>query len=251
MNKLYPLAVSLLLLGSAVVAAPPKKRPAGVPAGLTAQAIMGKYVAATGGAAAYAKIKSLVMSGSVEMKTQGIKGTFEMQSKDPDKLLVVINIPGFGEQREGYDGKIAWTKDPLNGVRELSGAEAEAKKLSAAFNSSVKWQELYKKFEVLGVRKVGSRSAYAVRMTPKTGRPTTNFYDTKTFLLLRSDTIVESPQGTFPTESYASDYRVVEGVKMPFVNRQRVGGIAEVLLTATEIKTNVPIDDAIFAKPAK
>ena len=69
-------------------------------------------------------------------------------------------------------------------------------------------------------------------------------------LLLRMDVVIESAQATLPMQIYLSDYRPAGGIKVPFVTRQRLGGIAEIVMTITDIQTNVPVDDALFARPA-
>jgi hypothetical protein len=47
-----------------------------------------------------------------------------------------------------------------------------------------------------------------------------------------------------------SDYRDVDGIQTPFRIRQLMP-VGEILFTTTELKNNVPIDDAKFKKPAK
>src|SRR5579871_2809901 len=80
---------------------------------LTVSEVMDKYIAATGGRAAYAKIKSTVVKGTLEVAPQGLKGTFSASAKAPNLLVVTQNIDGIGEIRQGYDGKTGWSQDPL------------------------------------------------------------------------------------------------------------------------------------------
>ena len=55
--------------------------------------------------------------------------------------------------------------------------------------------------------------------------------------------------GKIPTESYPSDYRIVNGMKMAFKTRTIIAGNQEMILMFTAVRANVPVDEAIFSKP--
>lgn len=219
----------------------------------TGEQIFADFLAASGGQAAYDRVKSTVMVGKMTMAAQGLSGDLRMEYKAPNKFHAVQDISGFGKAEQGFDGKVAWSKDPLNGLRVLSGAELEQAKQSARQNQAFNWRDLYTKVEALEPRLVNGAPAYVVRATPKSGKsPQTMYFDAKSRLLVRTDQVVDSPNGKLPTESYLSDYRTVDGVKTPFKLRQVVGGgVAEVLMTFTSVKNNVPVDESVFAKPAE
>lgn len=242
MKKVHILLVGLLAMG---LCAAPVEAQKGK---LTAEQVLEKSIQAMGGRAAMGKITSTSMKGTLQM--QGISGSFEIHQKAPNKYFMVQNLQGVGEFKQGYDGKIGWSQDPMSGIRNLEGAELEMTKREARHNAPLYWKQLYKKVELLGTRKVGNTNTHAVRMTPIKGKPVTQYFDAKTFLLVKVDMTVESPQGTVQTETFLSDYRAVNGVRFPFTIRQRVASI-EVSMKITEVKNNVPIKDSLFAKPTK
>ena len=243
-------AAALLVFATGALAAPVKKKAAPPKLRMTAEQVLERSVEATGGRAAYAKITSMVTKGTMESAAQGIHGTFTATVKAPNKIRGDQSIPGFAETHQGFDGKTGWSQDPFSGLRTLGGQELATMKQMSQIDAQTNWRALYKKAEMLGTRKVDKRDTLVVRLTPLVGKPATGYYDARTFLLLRMDIVVENPQGSIPMELYFSDYRPVEGVKMPFVTRQRVGGIAEILLTITDVQQNVPVDDALFVKPS-
>jgi hypothetical protein len=55
--------------------------------------------------------------------------------------------------------------------------------------------------------------------------------------------------GPVPTQLDFSDYRDVGGIKMPF-RWMKTWTDNQVVMTLKEIRTNVPVDAARFAKPA-
>ena len=74
------------------------------------------------------------------------------------------------------------------------------------------------------------------------------YFDTETGLMLRSDSITVAPEGEQATTTFYDDYREVEGTKSPFKIRAKTPAF-EINTVITEIKYNVPIDDAKFAQP--
>lgn len=213
--------VTASLISLAPIAASAQKTP-------TADEIINAYIVATGGKAAYGKITSSIMTGEIEVVAQKIRGTVTVKAKAPDKFLLVQELAG-NKFEVGYDGKIGWARDPLHGLRTLEGKELEQIKDSATFNATLNWKQRYSKTEVLGIRKVNGADAYAIRLTSKQGTPTTQFYDVKTKLLVRSDSNAATPEGSLPTETYTSDYRSQDGVKVPFTIRQLASNVEAVM----------------------
>lgn len=241
-------SVSFAVLTGAIFIAHPLAQ--ADPVAPTVAQIFDAYINATGGKAAYARLTSTVTIGTFSITGQKIKGSYEVQAKAPDKIFVSQTIEGLGKTDQGYDGTTGWSRDPINGLRVLSGAELTQLKEQARFNGLLFWKEMYPKTEVLGIRPVGSAKAYAVRLTPAGGKPMIQYFDVTTKLMVRQDQMVESPQGSIPTESYPSNWKAVDGVKQPYTMRQVIAGSNEIITTSTSIKNNTAIPDSIFAKPA-
>jgi hypothetical protein len=82
------------------------------------------------------------------------------------------------------------------------------------------------------------------------GRPPVRFYfDAKTGLLVRLVRYADTPLGRNPTQIDYADYRENDGVKTPLRwTLSRPNG--RFTIQIAEVKNNVPLDDAKFAKPA-
>lgn len=217
---------------------------------LTAEQILDKSIDASGGKAAHEKITSTVAKGTVDITfAPGASATTEIYAKAPNKRLTVTVVDGYGEIRQGFDGTIGWSEDPQGGLRDLSGDELEQTKRSADIHAALKWREIYPKVELKGKEKVNNRDAYVVILTPKTGKTVTQFIDAETFLPSRVVTTVVSPQGEFETKTELADYRDVDGIKVPFQITQTIP-MGDLIIKFTEMKNNVPVDDAKFVKPS-
>ncbi|MBC7796745.1 MAG: hypothetical protein H7Z37_07730 [Pyrinomonadaceae bacterium] len=213
-----------------------------------ADVVIDKYIKALGGETAYRKITSRVVKGSVEVPAAGITGIFDGYQKAPNKSFLTVTIPNFGVIADGFDGANAWTSQPTTGLREKSGEELENIKRDSSFYNEIDFKADFAKRETVKITKVNDSDAYAVLLTPTTGAPQTQYFDTKTGLLVRKDEISVSPEGKMPVTTYYSDYRIVDGIQFPFLLRVEQPQIA-VTLKTSEVKHNVEIDDAKFLKP--
>lgn len=215
----------------------------------TADQVIDKYVQALGGKAAIEKLTSRAAKGSFDMPAMNVSAPIESYNKAPNKTVFILEIPGFGSVGRGYDGTTGWSQNPQEGLREMSGAELAMMKRGAEFNREIRLKQLYPQMTVKGKEKVGEREAYLIEATPAGGAPEKMYFDTQTGLLIRYDFEAETPQGKFSTQSSFDDYKEVDGVKMPFTVRQS-SSAGDFIIKFTEVKHNVPVDDAKFNKPA-
>jgi hypothetical protein len=214
----------------------------------TAQQLIARFVRAIGGRAAIEKVRSRVAIGTTD-RGGGTPLSLELSEKAPNKFLSVVEAPGQGAEREGFDGRVGWQSTPDQGVQELTGAMLVAVRRNAQFYRWLRMKELFVKLEASGTAKVGDREAYVMEATPAEGYPEKFYFDTTTGLLLKRDYKLDSPQGVISFETFYDDYRTVDGIKLPFELRS-VGPDIAVHYKFTEIRQNVELDDARFAKPA-
>jgi hypothetical protein len=228
-------------------AAKPETKPAAsLP---SVEQVLDKYVQALGGKAAIEKLTNRVAKGTFEIPAFGAAGTVESYAKAPNKQAVVIDIPGFGTIKQGFDGTVAWAVDPQSGMREQSGGELASTKRQAIFYRDLKLKEIYPKITVKGKEKVGEKDTYVLEATPADGSPEQWYFDTATGLLVRRDAEIESPQGNMAVQVYVDAYKEVDGIKIPSVSRQ-VRSDFTLNIKIDEVKHNVDIEDAKFVKPA-
>lgn len=232
---------------------------AGAPRDLSAAEILERYIAATGGRSTYARITSLVMTGTLsgtnvvdelgrEPSLAMQHGAFESYWKAPGKRLNVRTIAGFGTTRFGYDGRRAWSQVTGHPPREITGAALVSIERSAALNPTLDWQSLYKSVKFEGTKRIGGRKTYVVRLTRPNGESITDYFAADTFLLIHSESYVRAGERSIKREIEFSDYREVDGMKFPFFIRHTSESGDSVART-TSIRVNVPVDDSIFEIP--
>jgi zinc protease len=205
-----------------------------------AETILEKNVEATGGRAAYEKLRTMVITGTMEVKAAGLKGSMISYHAAPDKMLMEVTIPGVGTIRDGTNGELAWEVSALQGPRLKEGEEKAAALRQGKFNAILYWREQYKQMVMAGVEKVEGKDCYKLVLTPKEGPPETHYFDKETNLPAKVALTVKTPMGEIPTESLVGDYRKEGDFLMPHKMTQRAAG-QEITIQFDTVKLNVDI----------
>ncbi|HEY0704748.1 MAG TPA: hypothetical protein VGD60_18385 [Candidatus Acidoferrales bacterium] len=216
----------------------------------TADQVIKHYVEAIGGREAWSKLHSRVSKGTIEIPAMNnLSGTIEVHMKAPNSILVVINLGG-AVIEQGFDGTTAWSDDPRNGLRELSGGEFEDEKRESNFYHALDLQKIYSKMTVTGTEKIRDHDTYIVEATPAAGGdPDKLYFDTQSGLEVRSVNHRHTPDGSLEFTANIEDYREVDGIKLPFTVEQ-VSAQSAFTIKFSEITHNVDLADSQFAKPA-
>ena len=215
--------------------------------------LMQKTIDATGGEANLRKITSRVAEMDVDLENQGVKGKSVAYNKAPNKAASEITFTAVGKTIatgwEYFDGTAGGEVYSFAPPENYTGKKLEDVRLGADFYASLDWKAKYKLIEVKGTKKIGDEEAWIVRFQPERGSPFTEYYSTKTFLMLRREGVVTSSTSSqqIPYSIMFSDYRDVDGVVLPFklVNNSIANG--NIVTYVRSIKHNVPVEDTLFA----
>ena len=210
----------------------------------TADEIIDKYIAAIGGKENWKKINTIKMEGNVEV--QGLKIPFTMQA-----------VNGKGVRTDGeFQGNFfidiitptkGWSQNPMAGkatLQPLSDDELKEKlddlDLQGAF---LDYKEKGSMVEFLGKDEEDGNEYFKIKLTTKNKNETTYFFDTKTYLVYKQETISKQQGQEVKVVVKSLDYQTVEGgVKMPFKMDQ-----GQMVLAAKKFIVNGAIDEKIFS----
>lgn len=214
----------------------------------TAAQLVDKYLQAVGGKTAGERFKTRVMKGSF-INWEGKASPIEIHLQSPGKVLVTVNNPQQGLVTQGFNGTTGWTKTPKE-QREMRPNEVARFRATQQAYDVVQIGEAAPSMKVIGREKVGDRDAYVCVWPVDEKRTQKLYFDTQTGLLLRIITYTHTVLGPIPAQTDFEDYRDVDGVKVPFTVRQSfVDPWSGSTRKFTEIKANVPADDAQFNPP--
>jgi outer membrane lipoprotein-sorting protein len=225
----------------------------------TADEVIEKHLAAMGGRAALAKLESRIATGSIAISTQGadLAGPLEIDLKAPNKsrTLITLDLSQYGGAQmvidQRCDGKTAYASNSVQGDREITGNQLQ-NMLNASFPTPLlKYKEAGAKVELAGKDKVGNRPVFVLLYTPKAGSASRQFIDAETYQVVRTIVTVDMAElgGEVEQTTDFSDYRDVDGVKVPF-SVKVTNSAQTITITLTKVEQNKPIDDAMFSRPA-
>jgi CubicO group peptidase (beta-lactamase class C family) len=220
--------------------------------------IMSKALEAAGGEANWRKITSRVTVSDIDAAHQGVKGSATTYERAPNKSAVETTMTAVGkviakglELFDGTNGEEAYTFAPLE---KLAGKKLEDARLGADFYGMLNWKTNYKTAELKGMDKVGDEDCYKIEFTPEKGTKVTEYYSAKSFLLLKITGVVASSTSemTLPYTVTLSDYRDVDGIKLPFKTVNNSPSMGDIVNIVRSVKHNVAIDDKVFtSRPLK
>jgi hypothetical protein len=207
--------------------------------------LLDKYVHASGGAAAIDKVSSRVMKGKIEFGS--VSATIDVYTKDPDMRVSFSHMPE-GDSVTAFDGHAGWLGAPGRPVREMHGSDIDGASIDADLHLATHLKQMFSEMKVRGTEKIGDHDAYLVVGQRDGKTPIRLYFDEQSGLLVRMVRFGETALGRLPTQIDYADYRDTDGVKIPYRwTLARPSG--RFTIQINEVKQNVPVDDAKFAKP--
>jgi outer membrane lipoprotein-sorting protein len=221
------------------------------PPSLAAQSVdevVAKNLAAKGGADKLRAIESVRTSG--KLKTP--RGEFAVTNwtKRPNMMRREVVAEG-QTQVVAFDGKILWGINPLMSPRpqQITGPAADRTKQDVDDFDSVllDYKDKGSKVELLPAEGAGPR----LRVTKKNGSRIDVHLNPQTFLEDRITMETEQGGKTAVIATELSDYREVDGMKVPFRVRQLFNGMPQGEVAYEQVQFNLPIGDDLFTMSAK
>jgi CubicO group peptidase (beta-lactamase class C family) len=216
-----------------------------------------KMIAAYGGEENLRKHKSSITTIEVDMENQGVQAEGVVRAKAPNMQATNVTLTALGREIGSsvsyFDGTSGGQMPSFAPEEILSGKRLQDVKIETDFYRLLNWKKNFKTINVKRIAKVGDEDAYVVEKLPQNGHPVTDYISTKSFLLLRRDTVIASETSPIElpqTEKY-SDYRTVEGVMVAFKILANNLAYGDIVTRVKEIKFDVDVPDSIFHKPVK
>jgi len=148
------------------------------------------------------------------------------------------------------NGKSGWSSGGFNNqVRDLEGLQLQQAARLADFGLPVHLTDRYQSLAVSRYANVDGKPTILVTGRPYEGVTEQLQFDRESGLLLRRSISTATPLGPLPEQIDYSDYRDVNGVKVPFQVRY-VTWNAVTTEKLTDVKFDAPVTEADFAKPA-
>ena len=215
----------------------------------TVDELVAKNIAAKGGLEKLHAVQSIKQTSHISMQTSS--ATIVQYAKRPNLIRQELSIAG-QTIVQAFDGSTAWTINPLQTGSSapvvVVGPQADAMKEQADFESPlVDYKTKGYKIEFIGAETVAGKKLNHLKLTSKAQRVQHCYLDDVTGLEVKI--VNESPVGMLEQEM--SDYRDVNGLKIPFAIKTSSAGVTMASIAVDKVEINPAIDDALFKMPAK
>ncbi len=196
-------------------------------------------------------------SGQADAKDDGkqVELPFTLDVKRPHKSRLEIVFAG-KTAWQVYDGEKGWKYRPFLNRTDIEPFTAEEARIQASQDNLegplFDYVARGAKVSVTGVEKVDGSDAYKLRLVAQDGSSRYIWIDAKSFLDVKVQGASRRLDGkmhdVFVTQR---EFHKVQGVMLPFVLETAVDGYADKHKMRVENATiNLPLDDALFVKPA-
>jgi len=209
----------------------------------TAEEVIAKYITEIGGADKWSKVQSIKIEGQIEV--QGIQIPFTMQGAQMKGMRLDAEFQG-NKIIDITTPTKGWAQNPLAGKATLSPiSEDELKQKLDDLDiqdSFIDYKAKGSVIESLGKDEEDGNEYFKIKMTTKNGNEKTYFFDTKTNLVYKVESIVKQQGQEMKSAQKLLDYQTTEyGIKMPFKVDQ-----GQMMMVTKKITINPTIDAAIF-----
>ncbi len=218
--------------------------------------LLTKMIAAYGGEENLRKHKSSRTNVEVDLENQGVQAKGLISAKAPNLTASDMTFTALGKKLgtivSYFDGNGGGEVISFGPEENYSGKRLEDIKAASDFYDVLNWKQNYKTITVKRMGKVGDEDVYIIEKQREKGTKVTDYISTKSFLVLRRDSLVVSETSGIElpqTESF-SDYRNVDGVMVPFKMVSNNIANGDIVLRVTDVKFDVDIPDTVFHKPA-
>jgi hypothetical protein len=217
---------------------------------LSTDKIFARYLEALGGADRIRALTSFVATGTYAgFNTGDAKVPIEIYARAPNQRTQVVKTFE-GDAVFTYDGKNAWAAE---GWRQLplmtfTAGNVASARVDALVSFPAGIQQAFAAWQAMPTT-LDDRNVQLLQGSNPGELPVNFYFDEETGLLVRTLRWTRTTVGTVPTQVDYDEYREVAGVRMPFRVRVRWTN-GENAIDLAEVRPNVAIDPARFARPA-
>lgn len=211
--------------------------------------VINDYFEAIGSEKAVKAIETLVIKGKIEIEAAGLEGEFTTQQRAPNKVIMVMDLPGVGEQKQGYDGETAWQVSQMTGPQVMEGVQRDQFINSTAIST---FSDLDKKYDSV---KLGEREEFngeacnVVVFSKKDQEDSYHYFSVDSKLHIGSKMTQESPMGAMEIVSKIGEYKEVKGVKWAHFTAAELPNGMTLVTKIVSIEPGAEVADSTFDLP--
>ncbi|MFT3703519.1 MAG: hypothetical protein QM802_14240 [Agriterribacter sp.] len=216
----------------------------------TADEIISKYIAFTGGVQKWKSITSIVSTGTYNYN--GIVFPFKASSKAPNLYEYTVTAHGKSFM-QGYNGTVGWRIDGFK--NETKKTILKGKKAFAIANESdvelespfINYKQKGHTITLVGTDSADKKPCYKIKLTRKNGDVETYFFDKSDFALIKKQAVSKNTEmENAMLDIIYSDYKNEEGINTAHKIAYTTNGQDVLIITVEHIALNIAIPNSSF-----
>jgi len=188
--------------------------------------------------------------GKIAFPQSGVSGKHTAWSDGLSRYCQEVDLGQFGSLRASMDGDLGWEESPPDRIEEVKGARLAQLRASSGAAPAGDWFDLFETASVLGRESLDGREVARVRLVPAAGPPLIVVVDLESGDTLEEHgaSLIPGGLGSVPYVTRYSDWRDVNGLRMPFLMTTEQGESGRTIITIEEIETGLQFEEGFFGR---
>lgn len=196
------------------------------------------------------KVNTQKMTG--KMIQSGLEIPFTQMIKRPGKVRIEATFQNL-TLIQTFNGSDGWTINPFAGVTDpqpMSEDEVKSMKYNGDMDGMLwNWKEKGYTVTLVGEEDMEGTPCFVVKLVTGTGDTFTYYIDSDTSIMLRFNTKMLVMGNENESDTYLSNYMMVDGIAVPGKIETKVKGQLQMTIVVDKAELNTDLDDALFEKP--
>jgi hypothetical protein len=195
-----------------------------------AKDLIQKWATATN-ASAWKGHKSARSSAGFDLPAMGMSAKLETaQQFEPTMSVSRIDIPAMGEMRQGFDGKVAWMSNPMQGPSLITGPQFDAQREESNPDNYSRITPAIVSSETVEKTTLNNKECYKVKHTWKSGRVSHDCFDVSDGMIVWTQTKTPTQMGEIEITTTFDGYKDFGGIKRASTTTMDQGG-TQIIIT--------------------
>lgn len=187
-----------------------------------------------------------------KMVQSGLEIPFVQMTKRPGKVRVEATLQNL-TLIQTFNGTEGWTINPFAGVTDpqpMSEDEVKSMKYNSDMDGMLwNWKEKGYTVTLEGEEDMEGTPCSVIKIVTGTGDTFTYYIDSDASIMLRSNTKMMMMGNESESDTYFSNYMMVDGIAVPGKIETKMQGQVVMTLIVDKVEMNIDFDDSLFEKP--